>query len=397
MHRYPKIAYLISQYPTVSHTFILREVVALKQRGWPLEVASINSPSSQLTELEKQEAGQTFYIKAQGVTGALLSCCHHPLLFCKGLLTALKLAKGDLKKGVYHFFYLIEALILGRWLMKRQIPHLHVHFANPAATVALLLSKLFPITYSLTLHGPDEFHNVAAALLTEKAVSARFISCISHHCLSQVQRITTPSHWDKMGVVPLGVDPDIFSPRPYPPSPFQIVCTGRLVPTKGQIYLLHALERLQQQGLTLTATFIGDGPSRPQLEAFANEHHLNVHFTGNIANTEVHKHLQSAHFFVLPSFSEGVPVSLMEAMAMEIPCIATAINGIPELITDQKEGLLVPPAHLTALTEAIHTLYTDPQRATTLGKAARRKIASQYHLPTNIGTLSSFFESKLRI
>lgn len=402
-----RLAYLVSRYPAVSHTFILREVQALNSQGFDIQVASINAPDrppEQMTQPEQAEVNRSFYVKPAGLLGALqahsITLFSRPLAYFKSLWFALRLGGSDVKKILYGGFYFIEAIMIGRWMQRQHLQHIHVHFATPAATVAMILKKAFNFNYSITVHGPDEFYNVDAHYLRQKIIHAHFICCISQFARSQLMSLSPPDHWHKFEISPLGVYPDIFTPRPftsYAQRPFEILCVGRLVPVKGQFILLQAATKLIHEGYNLRLRFVGDGPDRQTLEKSVKDQALSelIIFTGAVNQDQIFTYYRSADVFVLASFAEGVPVVLMEAMAMEIPCITTHITGIPELIHSE-EGLLVPPSDVEALTTAIRTLITDENLAQRLGKQGRKAVLERYHLGKNIDRLAKIFQQRLQ-
>src|SRR5271155_4005826 len=195
-----RIAYLVSRYPAVSHTFILREVQRLRTANFEIHVASINPAdraAGSMTSEERDETAATFYVKREGIRGAILAhaavLTSSPKTYFKGLVFALKLGGTDLRRLVLSFCYFVEAVILGHWMESRGLRHLHVHFANAAATVGLIASRTFPIEFSLTVHGPDEFYDVPGFRLAEKIAGASFACCIGQFARSQLMRLSPPS------------------------------------------------------------------------------------------------------------------------------------------------------------------------------------------------------------
>ena len=401
-----RLAYLVSRYPAVSHTFILREVLQLRAQGFEIHTASINPPdraAGAMPEQERAEAEATFYVKQCGVAKVLaehLGCLlGSPAQWLRGLVHALRLGGTDPKALLFHLFYFAEAVLLGRWMRRRNLAHLHVHFATPAATVGMLASRTFGFTLSLTVHGPDEFYDVSAYRLGEKIAAASFVCCIGRYCRSQLMKLSPPSLWNKFEIAPLGVDPAEYTPRaePVDGDAFHLLCVGRLVPAKGQNVLVAAVRDLVQAGRNVRVSFAGDGPDRPQLEQFVREHGLGeqVKFHGALNQEQVRGLYRTANAFVLPSFAEGIPVALMEAMAMEIPCISTAITGIPELIESGREGLLVAPSDGEGLAQAIARLMDDAAFSRSLGEAGRRKVIAKYNLAPNVQNLAAIFSRRL--
>ena len=403
----PLLAYLISQYPAISHTFILRELHHLRELGFFIPTASIRTAVPSATgflEAEQKEYASTFYVKARGPLRIgydhLVCFLRQPLAYLRGLRTALRFAHLDLKALAYHLLYFAEAVTIGEWMRRNSIPHLHVHFANAAATAALLLKQTHGIPYSLTVHGPDEFYDTEMYHLREKIEGAAFICCISRFCRSQLMKVSSPMHWGKMQVCALGVDPDVFTPRlpPMRQDSFKLLCVGRLCAAKGQAILLAAVSKLVERGRNVRLDLLGDGPDRQVLEDQVAGMRLEkiVVFHGAVNQEYVCKLLKINHLFVLPSFAEGVPVSLMEAMAMEIPVVSTTIAGIPELIESGTEGILVPPSDPTLLADAIEKLMDNPELRQRLAAGGRRKVLQAYNQPRNVHRLAEIFQQQLQ-
>jgi glycosyltransferase involved in cell wall biosynthesis len=400
-----RLVYLLSRYPGISHTFFLNEIHQLNKQGFAVEVASINLPdrprlSMPITEIEESE--KTFYIKSAGAARAakvtIKTLLFRPIVFVRGLKAALFLGQWNLRATLYALFYFAEALILGDWMRARGHRHLHIHFCGPVATVGMLTSLAWGFTYSLTVHGPDEFYDGEKFYLREKIEFAKFILCISNFCRSQLMRISAPEHLEKMHIIRLGVDPDVFFPlREQPDSERipEIICVGRLVSSKGQLILLRACAILLSKGREIRVRLVGDGPDRKHLQAFAKLKGIPIIFEGARSHDETRLLLGHADIFALASFAEGVPVALMEAMAMEVPCVSTIIAGIPELIRDGLDGLLVPASSAEALAAALERLIDEPPLRRSLGIAGRERVHDLYNLPKNVGLLASVLRENL--
>jgi glycosyltransferase involved in cell wall biosynthesis len=396
------MAYLLSQYPAISHTFFLREVVAMRERGFEIETASVNSihpPAGGFPEEEMREASRTFYIKETpkpAILKILLgTLVGRPAVVLRGLSAALRLRPWDLPGMGYALFYLVEAILLGDWMLRKGCSHLHVHFGGSVATVGMLTSIAWEIPYSLTIHGPEEFYDVGPSFLEQKLRQANFVTCISHFCRSQLYKIAPVAEWGKFAVCRLGVQTDVFAPPPEAGrETLHIVSVGRLHPAKGQMILLGAFRELFGRGLKIRLSIIGDGDGRRTLEEFiaANGLSGSVTLHGALSHPATRAVLGTADLFVLPSFAEGVPVALMEAMSMQVACISTFVAGIPELIEPGVQGLLVPPSSQEELAEAMASLITDPLRRKAVATAGREKVLSSYDLYTNIDRLIAVFE-----
>ncbi len=397
------IAYLCSEYPAISHTFIFREIESLRKAGMTVHTASIHKPSNLtvMTDAEQKEAGNTLMVLSQSL-GSIFGAHLHsmfkiPIGYFRMASGALKLLIKGPKSPVKALAYFAEAGILLQWLHRLGITHIHEHFANPTAIVAMLMKTYGGISYSLSVHGPDIFYRVDSAMLEEKIQEAAFVRCISHYCRSQIMRISDPEAWHKLHIVRCGVNPDLYSIRKEPCNPLpNILCVGRLVPAKGQHILLEACKLLKQQGLRFKVTIIGEGPDSKSLEKFTENFGLNdiVTFTGVLGQNTVREYYDKADIFVLASFAEGVPVVLMEAMAKEIPVISTRITGIPELIEHEHDGLLATPGDAEDLACQIRKLLDNPELRHELGEKGRNKVISLYNQHINNQEMVNLFHEE---
>ncbi len=402
-----RLAYLLSRYPAISHTFFLHEVLGLRARGMEIVTASINRPDRAVKDLpavEAAEAKTTFYVK-DGRTWAAVWCVlttvvMFPGVALRGLGAVLRLPGLTLRRRGFWLFYLLEALLVGRWMKREGVGHLHVHFGGPVASVGMLVGVAWGLPYSLTIHGPEELLNVDAYQLREKVRGAKFVFCISDFCRSQLCQLVPAAEWGKFEVMRLGVDPLILTPSHRSGEgerTLELVCTGRLVPEKGHRILLEALVLLRERGVTLRTMLVGGGPEMQALRDFVAAHRLEeqVTFTGALSHAATLTHVRRADIFALASFAEGIPVALMEAMSLAVPCVSTSIAGIPELIRTGLDGLLVPPANTCALADALETLARDGRMRKALGSSARQRVIARYNLPLNQELLAHGFAEKM--
>jgi glycosyltransferase involved in cell wall biosynthesis len=400
------LAYLISRYPTLSMIFVLREVLELRALGFRIETASINPPDrapDQLTAEEAAEAARTYCVKNHGLTGAakahLLVILRNFIGYWRGLGLVFRLGGLDLKRLFFNLMYFTEALMVGQWMRRNKQKHLHVHLAQQAATLGLFVRRVFGFGFSMTVHGPDEFYDANGQYLAQKIAAADFIICISSYTRSQLMKLSPYIHWNKFIVSRLGVDAQLFSPQTKKAAPevFEILCVGRLIPAKGQHLLMDAVQRLTQQGRRVRLRLVGDGPDESSLREQAARIRIPncVVFEGAVNQDHIRTHYASADLFCLPSFAEGLPVVLMEAMAMGIPCVATQIAGIPELIRDGVDGLLVPPSDLEALVETLGKLMDDAALRQRLGKSGLARVAAQFDLQHSVERLAKTFAERV--
>jgi colanic acid/amylovoran biosynthesis glycosyltransferase len=402
-----KIAYLNSEYPYFSQSFILREIQKLRAMGFDIRVVSINLPARAYDEMsleEQGEVGKTYYVKGAGVFGIakahLTTFIMNPVAYLRGLFYSLRLTGADLRKLVPMLAYFIEAVVVGRWMKSEELSHLHVHLANPGCTVGMITSRIYPIEFSFTAHGPDEFYDAPGYRLEEKVARAAFVVCIGFFARSQLMLLSDPHNWDKLEVAPLGVDPDVFTPRPSRPTndAFEILCVGRLVPAKGQHVLVAAVDRLVKSGRNVRLRLVGGGPDRESLEREVSKRYLGEHvvFEGIINQDQIRELFYKADVFALPSFAEGIPVALMEAMAMGIPCITTFVAGISELIRDGVDGILVAPSDQEGLVHAIERLIDNPELVREFARAGRERVIDKYNLDRNVARLATVFRKRIK-
>ncbi len=401
------LAYLTSQYPMLSMTFVLREVRQLRRMGFRIDTASINAPDRPLANLtaeEAEEAGLTYYLKTHGVQGAISA--HLKTLFtrfggyCRGLQLVLSLGALDLKRLLFNLMYFTEALMVGVWMQRVGKRHLHVHLGSQAATVGLYVRHVFGFGFSITVHGPDEFYDAQGQYLEQKVAAADFICCISFYARSQLMKFSPYAQWSKLVVSRLGVDPGLFLPRPAKPALdfFEILCVGRLTQAKGQHLLIDAVDRMARQGRRVRLRLVGDGPDGPSLRERAGrlENPNIVVFEGAVNQDNIRVLYDAADIFCLPSLAEGIPVVLMEAMAMEIPCVTTHITGIPELICNGIEGLLVAPSDLEGLVSALETLMDNEALRERVAQNGRARILKDYDLGRNVERLAAIFAARVK-
>ena len=402
MKNRPKIAYLASEYPGISHTFIFREIQSLRELGFDVKTASIRRPEhlQKMTEVEKKDAAETLYIKDTSLSNVAIA--HLAVLFRSPKKYFFALKEGIIlsRTGPRNIFkglaYFAEAGILLHWMHRNQVGHVHVHFGNPAATVAMIAAGYGTVTFSMSIHGPDVFYNVDQNLLAEKVKRASAIRCISYYCQSQLMRLVPHRLWARFRIIRCGIDPDVFLPRPEPNNDVpEILCLGRLVPAKGQHILMEACGILKKRGVKYHLTVVGGGPDRDSLEALARQLGIDqsVTFTGAVGQDEVHRYYDRADIFVLASFAEGVPVVLMEAMAKEIVSVSTRITGIPELIEDGQDGVLVAPSDVEGLADRLQELLADGDLRRRFGEKGRQKVLEMYDLNKNCRLMAEFFKN----
>ncbi|MFZ1026901.1 MAG: glycosyltransferase [Limnoraphis robusta] len=395
-----KIAYLVNQYPKVSHSFIRREILAVEATGIEVLRFSVRSIEDELVdEADKQELAKTRFILNVGAIGLLFSVfwvkIRRPLRFFSAIGLAFKIGQKSERGIFYHLIYLAEACVLLRWLLESNVEHIHVHFGTNSTTVAMLCRALGGPTYSFTVHGPEEFDKPQAINLTEKINNASFVVAISSFGKSQLYRWCDYKQWSKIKVVRCGVD-HLFleqSPVAIPDEP-RFVCVGRLSEQKGHLLLVEAVSQLAAKGIKFKLIFVGDGGLRHSIETLMSQLNLKdyIEITGWATNAEVREQILAAQALVLPSFAEGLPVVLMEALALRRPALTTYIAGIPELVEPNKSGWLVPAGSIEALTEAMKTVLEMPrEQLEEMGKYGAERVHHQHNITTEANKLAELF------
>jgi glycosyltransferase involved in cell wall biosynthesis len=312
-----------------------------------------------------KESAKTETILAKGAFALTFSwiilMLRRPISSCAALGAAWRLSAPGPKSKFLHLAYLLEASWLARRLAKLQVAHLHAHFGTNPAAVAMLVRALGGPPFSFTVHGPDEFDAPLALGLPAKIAAANFVVAISSYGRSQLMRWSPPREWRKIEVIGCGLDPNFLETAVQPVDPYstEFVCIARLSAQKGLPLLVAACDRLRNEGEMFSLTIIGDGELRAQIQQQITDRSLNnvITLTGVQTAAEIREHLVRARAFVLPSFAEGLPVVLMEALSVGRPVITTSIAGIPELV-DEQCGWLIPAgsedALLAVMKEALH-------------------------------------------
>lgn len=404
----PRIGYLTAEYPKISHTFIDREVAALRELGVDVATFSIRpTPTDQLlTDADRRTAAETFSILPAGpgrLARAHLSALRaHPLRYAATLRRALRLSAGGTRASLWQLFYFAEAILLWQECRRRGISHIHAHFANVASAVAMLTAAFGDsdgMSWSFTMHGPVEFDDVTRYALAEKICSATFVACISDYCRAQLMKLVEPRNWERLTVVRCGLNfegmPDLDGAPAYAPAagPLRVLSVGRLVADKGQLLLLQAVAALRAQGVDVALTLVGDGPDRGALTDAVRRLGIgdSVVLEGAVDQGRLPELYRSADVFCLPSFAEGLPVVLMEAMAHGLPVVATRVAGVSELVEDGVNGAVVAAGRVDLLVGALARLAADPELRARWALQGRRRVRIDYDIRASAHALADLF------
>lgn len=392
-----RVGYIMTHYPRTAQTFISGEIDAVERAGVVVDCVAMNTPdAAELTPPGAAERhARTLYLKQSPLAaiGAVLRFgLRHPVGMASVAGAAIDSAGGSPSRIVRRLAHYAQAARVARVVLDREIRHLHAHFGLAPATIAWLASRIAslhgrPVGFSFTIHGFHDFVDPDEARLDLKARHAAAIVCISDYTRSQLCRLTPADLWPKFRVLRCGVDLDAlaFSPRPARSGPPTIIAIGRLSAEKGFALLIEALVQLRRVNIEAQLRLIGDGPEHGALMRAVHEAGLDDHviFTGELSPEAVRAELRAADIFCLPSFNEGLPVSIMEAMAAGVPVVTTWIAGIPELAENNVTALTVPPARTDALAAALRQLCDDPALGRTLAAEARKRIEAMHNQTRN--------------
>lgn len=408
-----RTAYITSRYPSTSHTFVQREIEAIRREGVEVEPWTVrrNPREDMRTEAMRVEDDNTRAILGDGkdkdvLKAALRFMRRHPKAFGGALGRALRSGYPSPKARLWQLFYLAEALYMHQELEERGIRHIHAHHINVAADVARMVVDLGnrvdgegEWSWSFTIHGPTEFDNVAEHDMAAKAADADAISAISYFAQSQIWRQMDPEEWGKVSIQRMTVDPQKFT---APPSrehdgPIRLISIGRLAGQKGFPLLIEMTRILRDRGVDFDLRIVGGGELEQSLAEQISDYGLEdaVTLVGPLGEDDVVRELQWADIFVSSSFAEGLPVVLMEAMSAELATVATRIAAIEELIDDGVNGRVVPPANAVALADAVQELAGDPELRREMGRRGRESVLEKFTQDKVGPQMARFFRDML--
>jgi colanic acid/amylovoran biosynthesis glycosyltransferase len=386
------IAYLTTCYPEVSHTFIRREIEAMEKRGVLVRRLAIRAPrESPIHPADFEERRRTFVCLEQSpacfLVSAMLAVLTRPMLLLQAAWQSLRIGIRSERGVLRHLAYLVEATVLLREVRRCGAAHLHVHFGTNAATVAMLMRMLGGPPFSFTAHGPDEFDAPRSFAISEKVAAATFVVAISSFCRAQLQRWSRHEDRHKIRTIRCGI-PSVFfeSGRPAPDLPL-LLTIGRLSAQKGHATLLEAVRRLVDRGVAVRLVIAGDGELRESLETEASRLGVanSIRFVGAISERQVREQLDGCRALVMASSAEGLPMVLMEAMAMQRVVVATAVSGIPELVRPGRNGWLVPAGDEDALANAMQAVLEAPiESVREMGRAAREDAREKHAIEATV-------------
>jgi glycosyltransferase involved in cell wall biosynthesis len=402
-----KVAYIMSRFPKLTETFILYEMLAMRQQGIEVEVYPLLREREEVTHPEAVHfvnvAHFQPFISLPIVQANLHFLWKKPVVYLKTLWDVLRSNWGSFNffAGVIGIFP--KTVLFAYQMRADHVQHVHAHFASHPAAAGFIIHRLVGIPYSFTAHGSDLHRD--RHMLREKVAEAAFVAAISEYNKKLIVSECQGNYSEKVHVVHCGVDTEVFRDRahetPYEKgeNPFMILCIGTLHEVKGQAYLIEACRQLQERGYNFECHFVGDGADKETLADRVEQAGLSdrVHFHGKFTRDEIAQLLLDADVLTAPSVPtsdgrrEGIPVVLMEAMGSGVAVVASNLSGIPELVNDQLTGLLVPPRDATSLADALESYIKNPELRRQLGRAGREKVVGEFDLVKNAANLAQHF------
>lgn len=389
------IAYLASDIHATSHTFVRREIAALRALGLKIMPYTIRRGASGDGAAENL-LGRSFIAYVTAIGWAFFTS---PRRFTASWLLALRHRVPGIRSLIWSQFHFVEAILLARLLHHARAGRLHNHFANSGATVGLIAARYARLPWSLTLHGISETDYPAGPLLAKKLEAASFVACASYFMRAQAMRLVDRSHWSKMAIVRCGIDLRAL-PEANPHIdgvPAKIICVGRLSPEKGHYGLLGALATVASEGAEFQLIIVGDGPTGQDIRLRASELGLleRIRFVGALSEAETLAEIAAADVLVLPSLMEGLPVVLIEAMAMHRPVVASRVAGIPELIADSGTEFLFTPSDWEDLARKLSALLAARDEWQRIGDAGRIKIDEEFRIERSAEQMARLFSGEM--
>lgn len=401
------LGYITQSFPGLTTTFIYREVFALREAGFDVATFAIRKPDIKGLSQESKTLVDTTHYALPAHAGKFL-LAHLRALFCQPVaylstFFSLTFLPGEsLSNRRRTFFHFLEAIYLLPHARKQNIRHIHAHFSVNAATIALVFSRMLGITFSFTAHNNFFTDRI---VLRSKLKEAKFIVAISEFSKQYLLDLYPKDPVaDKFEIIHCGVSTENFrtATPPLNPDVPLIYSVSQIVERKGYPVLIEACRILKDRGCRFRCQIAGDGAERGLLSEMITEYGLEqqVELLGVVFQEDLVQQLNQSHLFVLPCVTarngdmDGVPVVLMEAMSMAIPCVSTYVSGIPELI-EEGEGLLVQEQDEQALADAIQRLLEDPDLRQRLGRAGQAKVIREYNIENNVQQLCELFERSL--
>jgi glycosyltransferase involved in cell wall biosynthesis len=404
-----KVAYLLHRFPVLSETFIMRELYWIRQQGIDVTIFSLMPANTRIMHDQAAEllplTQYSPYFSWEILRAQWHFVRRSPLRYLRAFATAIGQALREPLVMARALLLFPKSVYFAQQIQERGIEHIHTHFVWLGSIAASVAAELLDMPVTICPHAFDLFlrnpHDVREGL---KAASQ--VVTISEYNRAFIAELCPFIRREEIEVIHCGVDTDHFQPgnQAHVGNQLRILSVGRLVETKGIGYVIEACKLLVERGLSLRCQIVGDGPLRAALQARIDQYDLQEHVTlrGALSQSDLLPLIQSSGVFALPATrassgdQDGIPVSLMEAMACGLPVVTTSLSGIPELVIDGETGLLVQQHNAVDLANALERLASDEELRTRLGTQARRMIVDHFQLQRNTARLASLFKQVSR-
>ncbi len=400
-----KVAYIMSRFPKHTETFILYEMLAIEEQGVSIEVFPILKQRDSVVHPEAQvlveRAHYLPFLSLPIIFSNVAVIRRNARLYFRTLLEVLNGTFGNINFLVGAISMFPKAVHFSKMMAEQEITHVHAHFSNHPAVAALIVHRLTGIPFSFTAHGHDIHKD--RTMLREKIAAAAFAVTVSEYNKSLMAKECRPGEDSKIHVIHCGVDTRLFKlpVKPEKEATNNIICVASLLEVKGHTYLIQACKLLRDRGVNFTCHLVGEGKYQTRIEneikQFGLEDHIKLH--GACPQSQVRELLLTSDIYVLASTHtrqgarEGIPVSIMEGMAVGLPVVASDISGIPELVKNGLSGFLTPPRDINALAKKIGVLIEEIPLRKKMGAAAREVILRDFNLESNASQLIQMFQS----
>jgi glycosyltransferase involved in cell wall biosynthesis len=396
-----KVLYISTNFTALSHTFITREINGLRDIGVDVKLLSVRNPdTSAATKPECDLSGCKFVYPASffPVLGGVISTFFRsPSRFITAAKTAFVNNEDSFKQKLKLFYQMLIACRFAGWIINEDVQHIHSHFAGSPTSFSMFLSALTGCPFTFTDHGAGVFHDRIG--LKTKFRRASGVSSISEFNTQFYPQVADTVPTTKIVRCGLRMSDFTFNHRQKCNTPLHILAVSRIVPKKGFTYLFDGLAYLDEEGIDWNCTMVGEGPLIPELQekakslGFADK----VTFTGPLQQGEIRKLMLVSDMFVLPCVlapdgdMDGIPVTLMEAMACGCPVISTELSGVPELVINDKTGLLLKPEDGLAVGKAMAQLAVDSELTAKISKGGYDWVNDEFNIKKSARRISEFF------
>jgi len=400
-----RLIYILDRFPSYTLNFIYNEIDVLEREGLVIDIYSLR-PAQNCPEEASRFLPRTTNVRPAPAGAVLRAWIHYLRRRPRALLALLfqlPLDNHGPGTGLRALAHLAVAVYFA-WLVRDRREHLHAHFAAKSALTALVVSRLNGNSYSFTAHGSSTVFPPKRISLASKIRGADFVVAVSEYNRSTIATLCPELPGEHIVVNRSGIRLEQFpfrKPADRSDAPFRLICIASLHSYKNHETVIEACRLLAERELDFRLDCLGGDVSgrRDKLVGLASQSGVadRVRFRGHVDHGEILDSLQGADLVVLASRVEGVPVSLMEAMAVGTPVLGPHITGLAELIEDGDCGYLADPERPEEFAEKAARLLREPGMARQMASRARARIEAEYDMQSNARSLAAEFKTRLDV